>query len=64
MSLIGFLITLALVGLVVWAIVTYIPMPDGIKRVIVIVAIVAIVIYALQAFGVMGSIDTVRVPQV
>lgn len=64
MSLISFIIVLALAGLVTWAVVTYIPMPDGIKKVIVIVAIVAIVIFALQTFGLIGSLDTVRVPHV
>lgn len=64
MSLFVLLLTLALVGVVTWALVTYIPMPQGIKTVIVIVAVVACVAYALQAFGVLGRIHGPAVPTV
>ena len=39
------------IGLVAWALTTYIPMTEGIKRVIQIVAIVVIVAVVLNAFG-------------
>lgn len=64
MSLIMLLLMLALLGVVTWAIVTYIPMPQGIKTVIVIVAVVAAVVYALSAFGVLGHVPAMPVPQV
>ncbi len=43
---------LAVIGLMAWALVTYVPMPAGIQKVIIIVAIVACVIVALNAFNV------------
>ncbi len=52
MSLLVLLLTLAMIGLVAWLLVTYVPMPSGVKTVIIIVAVVACVAYALQAFGV------------
>lgn len=64
MSLISLIIILAVVGLIVWAVTTYIPMDAGIKKLILIVAIVACVLYVLQAFGVLGSMDTVRIGHV
>lgn len=48
--MIGLIVMLALLGVIAWAVVTYIPMPQGIKTVIIIVAIVAAVLYALSAF--------------
>jgi len=51
MGLFELLIFLAGVGLVAWALTTYIPMSDGIKRLIQIVAIVVCVWILLNAFG-------------
>lgn len=51
MSILGLLLVIAVIGLIAWALVTYIPMPSGIRTVIIIVAVVCAVIYALNAFG-------------
>ena len=51
MGVFELMITLALLGLGAWALITYIPMSDGIKRVITIVAIIVSVVIALSAFG-------------
>jgi len=63
MSLIALLVMLAVLGVICWALVTYIPMPQGIKTLIVIVAVVAGVLYALSAFGVLGHLPTMNTPQ-
>jgi len=64
MSLLSLLLTLIVIGVLLWAITTYIPMDPGIKRLIQIVGIICAVVYILVAFGVMGHIGDVRVPQV
>jgi len=46
------LVTLALIALVAWAIVTFIPMPEALKKIIIGVAAVAILLYVIQAFGI------------
>lgn len=51
MPLFSVLIILALVGLLAWALTTYIPMPDGVKRLIIIVAIAVCVLWVLSLFG-------------
>jgi hypothetical protein len=51
MGLFELLIVIALIGLVAWALTHYIPMSDGVAKVIQIVAIVVIVVYVLSAFG-------------
>ena len=45
---------LALIGLVVWAVTTYIPMPAQIRTLIIIVAVVLIVIWLIQLTGLIG----------
>lgn len=59
--MISLLITLAVVGVILWLVLTYIPMPAPIKQVIIVVAVICIVVYVLRAFGVWGS--DVPVPQ-
>lgn len=45
------LLTLALIGFVTWLVVTYIPMPEPIRRMILVIAVVLIIIYLLRVFG-------------
>jgi hypothetical protein len=61
MSLISLVVTLAVVGLLLWAINTIIPMDGKIKQVINVVVIVFICIWMLQQFGLLGSIGDVRI---
>ena len=49
--MISLILTLALVGFLVWAIVTYIPMPDLFRHGIIVLVVVLIVIYLMQLFG-------------
>ncbi len=52
MSIIYLMLVLAVIGVVAWALVTYIPMPSGMKTLIVVVAVVCGVLYALNMFGI------------
>jgi hypothetical protein len=54
-GLLELLLFLALLGLGVWALTTYIPMSQGISRLIQIVAVVAAVWIVLGAFGLLPS---------
>ena len=61
MPLISLLILVALVGVIAWAIITYLPMAQGFKTLITIIAIVACVVLVLNAFGLMPDIMGIRV---
>lgn len=52
MSFLSLIIEIAIIGVIAWAVTTYIAMPPPIKTVITIVAVVAVVFIALQAFGI------------
>lgn len=64
MSLISLLVTLVIVGVLLWAVNTYIPMDGKIKQIINIVVVVCVVLWLLSAFGVIGSLSHVKVPTV
>lgn len=64
MSLISLIVTLVIVGVLMWLINDYIPMEATIKRILNIVVIIAVVLWLLYAFGVLGHANTITVPQV
>jgi cytosine/uracil/thiamine/allantoin permease len=61
MDLISFVITLAVVGIILWAINTYIPMQGTIKNILNVVVIIAVLIWVLNVFGLIGPIHTIRI---
>ncbi len=64
MSLVSLVITLIVVGVLLWLINTYIPMQGTIKQIINIVVVICVVLWLLSAFGVIGHSGDIRVPQV
>jgi len=64
MPLITLVITLIVVGVLLWLLETYIPMDATIKRIIQIVVIIAVVLWLLNVFGVLSMMSTVPVPRV
>ncbi len=56
------LVYLAVIGLVAWGLIQFIPMPPQVKTVIIVVAVIACILIAFQAFG--GHIPNPAVPQI
>ncbi len=54
MTLIGLLVVIAVVGLIVWLLTTFIPMDAKLKQLLVVVAIVGLLLVILKAFGVLN----------
>lgn len=61
MPLINIIITLVVVGVILWVINTYIPMAASVKKILNIVVVLVLVLWLLQAFGVIGSVNNIRV---
>jgi hypothetical protein len=61
MSLITIVIVLIVVGVLLWLINAYIPMQGTIKSILNAVVVIVVVIWLLQAFGILGSLGSVRV---
>jgi hypothetical protein len=64
MSLTSLVITLIVVGVLLWLINNYIPMDGKIKQILNIVVVIVVVLWLLSAFGVIGRSGDIRVPQV
>lgn len=58
MDLVTVIVTLIIVGLILWAINNFIPMDSKIKSILNIVVVVVVVIWLLQGFGVIGHVNT------
>ena len=61
MSLIGLVLTLVVVGVLLWLLNNYVPMDAKIKKIINIVVVIVVVIWLLQALGVLGSLQSIRI---
>ena len=61
MSIISILITLIVVGILLWLINNYIPMDGKIKSILNAVVVILVILWLLQAFGLIGAIGGVRV---
>ena len=61
MPLINLVIVLVVVGVILWAINSYIPMQANIKKVLNVVVIIAVIIWLLNVFGIIGNISAIRI---
>ena len=61
MPLISVVVTLVIVGVVLWLINTYIPMAGSIKSILNIVVIIVVAIWLLQTFGILGNINGIHI---
>ncbi len=61
MSLFSVLITLIVVGVLLWLVNTYIPMDRKIKSILNAVVIIVLVLWLLRAFGILDSLTNVRI---
>ncbi len=61
MPLVTVVVTLLVVGVLLWMINTYVPMDAKIKSLLNIVVVIGVVIWLLQAFGLIGNLGNIRV---
>jgi hypothetical protein len=63
MSMISLVVTLIVVGVLLWLVNTYIPMDGKIKKILNAVVVICVVVWLLYAFGILGRSGDIRVPQ-
>jgi hypothetical protein len=61
MPLIQLIIALVVVGVILWAVNTYIPMDATIKKILNVVVILVVVLWLLSVFGVLGPMSGIHV---
>ncbi|MBC7521410.1 MAG: hypothetical protein H7268_10010 [Sandarakinorhabdus sp.] len=54
--MINLLVTLVIVGVLLWLVNSYIPMDGKIKNILNIVVVIAVVLWLLQSFGVLSGV--------
>ena len=64
MPLISLVITLIVVGVLLWLVNTYIPMDGKIKKILNVVVVICVIVWLLYAFGVLNHSGDIRVPRV
>ena len=60
MPLVTLVITLIVVGVLLWLINTYIPMDGKIKRILNVVVVIVVILWLLKVFGVWGHLGSLR----
>jgi hypothetical protein len=64
MPLINVVLTLIVVGVVLWLINTYIPMQATIKKILNVVVVIVVILWLLHGFGVLNGSGDVHMPVV
>ena len=64
MPLISVVITLIVIGVLLWLVNTYIPMDGKIKKILNVVVVVCVVMWLLFAFGILNHSGDIRVPRI
>jgi hypothetical protein len=61
MPLVSLIISLIVVGVLLWLVNSYIPMDSKIKKILNIVVVIAVVLWMLSLFGVLGPVHNIRI---
>ena len=64
MSLLGVVLTLIVVGVVLWLINSFIPMQGMIKTILNLVVVIAVILWLLHGFGVINNSGEIHLPVV
>jgi len=64
MPVISVIVTLIVVGVLLWLVNTYIPMDGKIKKILNAVVVICVVVWLLFAFGIINHAGDIRVPRV
>jgi hypothetical protein len=61
MPLISLIVTLVVVGVILWLINNYLPIDGTIKKILNVVVVIVVILWLLTVFGVLGSLSSVRI---
>ena len=64
MPLTTVVITLIVIGVLLWLINTFIPMDGKIKNILNVVVVICVIVWLLHVFGVIDHANTIEVPKV
>jgi hypothetical protein len=62
--MISLVITLIVIGILLWLVNNYLPMDGKIKQILNVIVVICVVVWLLSAFGVLSHAGDIHVPQV
>jgi hypothetical protein len=64
MPLVSLVITLIVIGVLLWLVNSYIPMDGKIKQILNVVVLICVVVWLLYAFGILNHANDLKVPRI
>jgi hypothetical protein len=61
MTLIGLIVTLVIIGLILWLINNYLPMDQKIKTILNVAVVIVVILWLIQAFGLLGPLGDIKI---
>ncbi|MDY6822770.1 MAG: Thivi_2564 family membrane protein [Thermodesulfobacteriota bacterium] len=61
MPLTQLIMILVVVGVVLWAINSYMPMQETIRKILNVVVVIAVIIWLLSVFGITGNLQAINI---
>lgn len=61
MPLISLIVTLLIVGVILWLINNYLPIDGAIKKILNAVVVIVVILWLLSVFGILGSMSGLRI---
>lgn len=62
MGIIEFVIIACILGLIAWAVTTYLPLPSPVKTIIIVAVVIVLILLLMQALGLLGG--DVQIPEI
>ena len=57
MTLLGLILLFVCVGVIMWLVNTYVPMPQAIKTVLNVAVVIFLIVIVIQTFGLLGPLN-------
>lgn len=61
MSLIGIVLTLVVIGVLLWLLNNYVPLDGKMRSIINVVVVIVVVVWVLQGVGLLSSLQNIRI---
>lgn len=61
MSLLSLILVIVVVGVLLWAINSFVPMDSKVKSILNIVVVILLIVWLLRAFGLIGTLSNIHV---
>jgi len=61
MSILSIILVIVVVGVLLWALNSFVPMDSKVKSILNLVVVILLIVWLLRAFGLIGTLSSIRV---